>query len=200
MSDTSRVEAFSDGVFAIVITLLVLEISVPAGSEGDLLQAVLDQWPSYLAYVVSFATVGIIWINHHAVLGYVRRVDRGHCDRQRVVAAQSAVPVGHLDPVDLGRARGQAGVGEGQPRPAPEPRVRRIGGDHGVAEAAQYPVGQGDVVVADVVPAIAESRRQRVAEVGGPGVEGRRGGLRAGARSRRKQAHCQCGPDDTAQT
>jgi uncharacterized membrane protein len=47
-------EAFSDGVFAIAITLLVLEIAVPAGSEADLLGAVLDQWPSYLAYLVSF--------------------------------------------------------------------------------------------------------------------------------------------------
>lgn len=49
-------EAFSDGVFAIAITLLVLEIAVPAGSEADLLGAVLDQWPSYLAYLVSFST------------------------------------------------------------------------------------------------------------------------------------------------
>jgi hypothetical protein len=53
---TTRLEAFSDGVFAIAITLLVLEISVPAGSEDDLLEAVLDQWPSYLAYLVSFDT------------------------------------------------------------------------------------------------------------------------------------------------
>jgi uncharacterized membrane protein len=52
------VEAFSDGVFAIAITLLVLELAVPSGSEDDLLGAVLDQWPSYLAYLVSFATIG----------------------------------------------------------------------------------------------------------------------------------------------
>ena len=55
---TSRMDAFSDGVFAIAITILVLEISVPEGSSDDLLQAILDQWPSYLAYVVSFATIG----------------------------------------------------------------------------------------------------------------------------------------------
>jgi uncharacterized membrane protein len=73
---TSRLEAFSDGVFAIAITLLVLEIPVP-DAEGKLTDALIDQWPVYAAYVVSFATIGIIWINHHAVLGYLRRVDRG---------------------------------------------------------------------------------------------------------------------------
>ena len=55
---TGRLEAFSDGVFAIAITLLVLEITVPAGSEDDLLGAFIDQWRSYLAYAVSFATIG----------------------------------------------------------------------------------------------------------------------------------------------
>jgi uncharacterized membrane protein len=74
---TSRLEAFSDGVFAIAITLLVLEIPVPDVQDGELAHALGGQWPVYAAYVVSFATVGIIWINHHAVLGYVRRVDRG---------------------------------------------------------------------------------------------------------------------------
>lgn len=64
---TTRLEAFSDGVFAVAITLLVLEIAVPAGSEDDLLAALLDQWPSYLAYVVSFATVGALWLGHTAV-------------------------------------------------------------------------------------------------------------------------------------
>jgi uncharacterized membrane protein len=74
---TSRLEAFSDGVFAIAITLLVLEIPVPEAERGGLADALLDQWPVYAAYVVSFATIGIIWINHHAVFGYIRRVDRG---------------------------------------------------------------------------------------------------------------------------
>jgi uncharacterized membrane protein len=55
---TTRLEAFSDGVFAIAITLLVLEIAVPVGSEEHLLRAVADEWPSYLGYVVSFSTVG----------------------------------------------------------------------------------------------------------------------------------------------
>jgi uncharacterized membrane protein len=74
---TSRLEAFSDGVFAIAITLLVLEIPVPSVEGGGLADALIDQWPAYAAYVVSFAIIGIIWINHHAVLGYVTRADRG---------------------------------------------------------------------------------------------------------------------------
>ncbi|UMG92744.1 TMEM175 family protein [Nocardioides sp. TF02-7] len=72
---TTRMEAFSDGVFAVAITLLVLEISVPAGSEDDLLRAVGDQWPSYLAYVVSFATVGAVWLGHSAMTNYLHHVD-----------------------------------------------------------------------------------------------------------------------------
>jgi uncharacterized membrane protein len=72
---TGRLEALSDGVFAVAITLLVLEISVPAGSEDDLLEALVDQWPSYLAYVVSFATVGAIWLAHNAVTHYLHHAD-----------------------------------------------------------------------------------------------------------------------------
>jgi len=72
---TTRLEAFSDGVFAIAITLLVLEISVPAGSEDHLLQAVLDQWPSYLGYLVSFATIGAIWLGHNAITHYLDHTD-----------------------------------------------------------------------------------------------------------------------------
>jgi uncharacterized membrane protein len=72
-----RLEAFSDGVFAIAITLLVLEIPVPHVERGRLSDALLDQWPVYAAYVVSFAIIGIIWINHHAVFGSIERVDRG---------------------------------------------------------------------------------------------------------------------------
>lgn len=72
---TARLEAFSDGVFAIAITLLVLEIAIPAGSSDDLLQAFLDEWPSYLAYVVSFSTIGAIWLAHSAITEYLDRAD-----------------------------------------------------------------------------------------------------------------------------
>ena len=64
-------EAFSDGVFAIAITLLVLEIGVPDGSEDDLLGAVADQWPSYLGYLVSFSTIGALWLKHSVMTEYL---------------------------------------------------------------------------------------------------------------------------------
>ena len=76
-----RLEAFSDGVFAIAITLLVLEIRVPPASQiadpDRLLAALADLWPSYLGYVISFVTVGIIWANHHNLFRLVARVDHG---------------------------------------------------------------------------------------------------------------------------
>src|SRR4051794_40035156 len=71
-----RIEAFSDGVFAIAITLLVLEIHVPEDAENGLGQALIDQWPAYASYVVSFFVIGIIWINHHAVFDHLARADR----------------------------------------------------------------------------------------------------------------------------
>jgi uncharacterized membrane protein len=72
---TNRLEAFSDGVFAIAITLLVLDIEVPPPGKGDLGHELLAQWPSYAAYAISFITIGIIWINHHAAFSRLRAVD-----------------------------------------------------------------------------------------------------------------------------
>jgi uncharacterized membrane protein len=80
--DTARVEAFSDGVIAIAITLLIIEIGVPhiASGESDgnraLLEALLDLWPSYLGYFVSFLTIGIMWINHHNIFSFINRTDQ----------------------------------------------------------------------------------------------------------------------------
>ena len=73
--NTNRLEAFSDGVFAIAITLLVLDIHVPKPGHGSLGHELLAQWPSYAAYVISFITIGIIWINHHAAFSRLRSVD-----------------------------------------------------------------------------------------------------------------------------
>jgi uncharacterized membrane protein len=72
---SSRLEAFSDGVFAIAATLLVLELRVPADSP-DLIESLRGLWPAYAAYLVSFLTIGIIWVNHHTLLEHCRRVDR----------------------------------------------------------------------------------------------------------------------------
>jgi uncharacterized membrane protein len=73
---TSRVEAFSDGFIAIAITLLVLQVQVPEAPRGKLVSMVAAQWPSYVGYVVTFLTIGIIWINHHAAFDRVTTVDR----------------------------------------------------------------------------------------------------------------------------
>lgn len=76
----SRFEAASDGVFAIAITLLVLGLAVPAGekyaAERDLIQALSALWPSFLAYALSFAVIGIMWNNHHMLFRTVERIDR----------------------------------------------------------------------------------------------------------------------------
>jgi TMEM175 potassium channel family protein len=71
---TERLETFSDGVFAIAATLLVLEFSISSGKDLD--QQLLHLWPAYLAYVTSFVTIGIIWMNHHHTVSLIDRVDR----------------------------------------------------------------------------------------------------------------------------
>ena len=72
---TGRLEAFSDGVFAIAITLLVLDIALPAGASKHLLRSVGDLWPSYVAYVASFSTIGAMWLGHNAITEYLDRAD-----------------------------------------------------------------------------------------------------------------------------
>src|ERR1051325_4965783 len=77
-NETARVEAFSDGVFAIAITLLILEIKVPpVGHDGHLREALAQLWPSYLAYVASFATIGVMWLNHHRLFTLIVKNDDG---------------------------------------------------------------------------------------------------------------------------
>ncbi len=79
LSETGRVEAFSDGVMAIAITLLVLDLRVPSDDEtraaGSLIAALGQHWPSYLAYLAAFLTIGIIWLNHRAFVDKIRRFD-----------------------------------------------------------------------------------------------------------------------------
>jgi uncharacterized membrane protein len=78
MSETNRTEAFSDGVIAIAITLLVLDLHVPLRGtfRGSLAHVLAHDWPAYAAYVTSFLVIGIIWVNHHGVFELVDKVDR----------------------------------------------------------------------------------------------------------------------------
>src|ERR1700682_6388018 len=71
----TRAEAFSDGISATAATLLVLDLAVPR-PEPTLLDGFLHEWPAYAAYATSFLTIGIIWVNHHAVLERLERIDR----------------------------------------------------------------------------------------------------------------------------
>ena len=72
MTETGRLETFADGVFAIAITLLVLAIRLPAPEE-NLASALATQWPEFVAYVVSFLTIGIMWVQHHRLFTIIRR-------------------------------------------------------------------------------------------------------------------------------
>ena len=102
--DTGRTEAFSDGVFAIAITLLVLDISVPESDFHDLWRGIANQWPSYLGYVTSFLTIGGIWMAHHGLF----RTD-AVCGPKRH-APQHPAPDGRLVPAvpDPARRRGRS--------------------------------------------------------------------------------------------
>jgi uncharacterized membrane protein len=71
-----RLEAFSDGVLAVAITLLALNLAIAGPGHGPLLGQLADRWPMFAAYVVSFFIIGIIWVNHHALLDRVKAIDR----------------------------------------------------------------------------------------------------------------------------
>lgn len=75
--ETGRIEAFSDGVFAVAITLLVLDIHPPPGFPEDakLIPQLLDQWPIYAAFITSFFTIGVMWVNHHRLFTHIKRTD-----------------------------------------------------------------------------------------------------------------------------
>lgn len=79
-SETSRIEAFSDGVIAIAATLLILEVKVPAldgvQSSADLWRALVHLWPSYFAFVYSFGTIFVAWVNHHHAISFIATPNR----------------------------------------------------------------------------------------------------------------------------
>ena len=92
-SDTARAEAFSDGVFAIVITLLVLELKLPEGEPGRLLSGLLQQWTTYLAYITSYLYVAVVWLNHSAAFRRIHSIDRGlHWANIGVLFATALLP------------------------------------------------------------------------------------------------------------
>ena len=74
--ETTRMEAFSDGVFAFAITLLALNLHDPSGIGISLSQGLINEWPSFFAFVTSFVSVLIMWMNHHNMFNYIRRIDR----------------------------------------------------------------------------------------------------------------------------
>ncbi len=73
--ETGRLEAFSDAIFAFAMTLLVLELKDPALSGANLVQGLINQWPADFAFVTSFATVLIMWVNHHNMFNVIKRID-----------------------------------------------------------------------------------------------------------------------------
>jgi uncharacterized membrane protein len=72
--ETSRIEAFSDGIFSIAATLLVLDLKPPAAGQ-PFWQGLLHQWPAYASFLLSFLFIGIMWINHHRLFFHIRRSD-----------------------------------------------------------------------------------------------------------------------------
>jgi uncharacterized membrane protein len=76
-SETARVEAFSDGVFAVAITLLIFDLKVPSVPAGQLAAALFRQWPTYAAFLLSFSFIGIMWVNHHRLFNHIRKSDNG---------------------------------------------------------------------------------------------------------------------------
>ena len=74
--DRSRLEAFSDGVFAVAITLLALDLTVEGPGHGRLVDQLYHKWPAFLAYLISFFMIGIVWVNHHALVRSIIKVDR----------------------------------------------------------------------------------------------------------------------------
>ncbi|MDT4943218.1 MAG: potassium channel family protein [Pseudonocardiales bacterium] len=74
--ETNRIEAFSDGVFAIAITLLVIELKLPETGDGSVWHGLVEAWPQFAAYLTSFFIIGIMWVNHHSMFRSIMRADR----------------------------------------------------------------------------------------------------------------------------
>lgn len=90
LASTNRVEAFSDGVLAIAITLLVLDLRAPEAT-GEFGHELLAEWPSYLAYVASFVVIGALWQNHHALFTRIARTDTSLIGRNMLLLLACSV-------------------------------------------------------------------------------------------------------------
>ena len=75
LTETGRMEAFSDGVFAVAITLLIFDVHLPSSSVGSLGIALALQLSSYVSFLISFAFIGIMWVNHHRPFSHIRNSD-----------------------------------------------------------------------------------------------------------------------------
>ena len=146
--DRSRLEAFSDGVFAVAITLLALNLAVPGPGHGALLQQLGSHWPAFVAYVISFFTIGIIWVNHHALVRNIAVVDRTLLFLNLLLLAfVVAIPFGHGHDGRLShRRRPERRGGDGAVRGDLRRDVARLHGDLRVDVArgrADPPEGAG---------------------------------------------------------
>ncbi len=90
LAESTRVEAFSDGVFAIAITLLVVNLKAPA-SRGAVLHNLLGQWPTYVAYLASFGYIGVIWVNHHNLFTRIGLVNGAAAGRNLALMLATSV-------------------------------------------------------------------------------------------------------------
>jgi uncharacterized membrane protein len=75
--ETTRLETFSDGVFAIAVTLLILEVRLPDIEGAALSERLARAWPNYISFAISFVTIGIMWVNHHGIFGLITRTSHG---------------------------------------------------------------------------------------------------------------------------
>jgi len=109
--DTARTEAFSDGVFAFAITLLVLNLRDPSTSGVSLSEGLINEWQSFFALVTSFFTILVMWLNHHNMFSHIDRVDRRLMLRNGILLLfvvltpfTTSIVAGHMTLPDAGTA------------------------------------------------------------------------------------------------
>jgi hypothetical protein len=165
--DSGRLEAFSDGIFAVAITLLALNLAVPGPGHGPLTRQLADHWPSFAAYLVSFLTIGIIWVNHHTLFKNVAKIDRALLFLNLLLLFfVAAIPFGAIESLTLhgtGQCdRGTAAVASSVRRDNLTGGHDRLDGRGGFAVAAFPAEPERDVTRPNSAPADYLGRRARV--------------------------------------